>query len=117
MSSKLAARACLVLAVTVSAWSTVAPRAAMPRFFPDDPIQVDDDRALDASGAKEMEGSNAYDFAENTFFPKGDASDIRAVNVNSIDEVPDSTWFTNRIGRQTISVAEIARGPNQFETV
>jgi hypothetical protein len=62
-------------------------------------------------------GSNAYDFAENTFFPKGDTRDIRAVNVNSIDEVPDSTWFTNRIGRRTMAVDEIARGPNQFETV
>ena len=118
MSSRLAARAPLVLvAVVAAAWSTVAPRAATPRFFPDDPIQVDDDRALDASGAKEIDGSNAYDFVENTFFPKGDTSDIRAANVNSIDEVPDSTWFTNRLGRRAMSVAEIARGANQFETI
>ncbi|HUS68706.1 MAG TPA: hypothetical protein VMZ28_29420, partial [Kofleriaceae bacterium] len=36
----------------------------------------------------------------------------RAANVNSIDEVPDSTWFTNRIGVRDLSVDEIRRGPN-----
>ena len=110
-------RSWLLLAAVVAAWSAVSPRAATPRFFPDDPIQVDDDRALDASGTKEIEGSNAYDFAENTFFPKGDDRDIRAVNVNSMDEVPDSSWFTNRIGRGAMTIAEIVRGPNQLDTI
>jgi len=31
--------------------------------------------------------------------------------VNSMDEVPDSSWFTNRIGCQPLSIVEIARGP------
>ncbi len=35
-----------------------------------------------------------------------------ARNVNSLGEVPDSTWFTNRIGVREISVEEISRGPN-----
>jgi hypothetical protein len=107
----------IVVAVVATAWSAVTPRAATPRFFPDDPIQVDDDRALDASKTKEIEGSNAYDFAENTFLHPGDPRDIRAVNVNSIDEVPDSSWFTNRIGRRAMTAAEIARGPNQLDTI
>jgi len=118
MSSKpRAIRASLVIAAMVAAWTAVSPRAAAPRFFPDDPIQVDDDRALDASKTREIEGSNAYDFAESTFFPKGDTADIRAVNVNSIDEVPDSSWFTNRIGRSAMTVAELVRGPNQRDTI
>ena len=50
-------------------------------------------------------------------FPRATRSDIRAVNVNSIDEVPDSSWFTNRIGRGAMTTAEIVRGPNQLETV
>ena len=91
--------------------------AATPRFFPDDPIQVDDDRALDASKVMPIEGSNAYDFTEHTFFKPGDRRDIRAVNINTLDEVPDSTWFTNRIGRRTMSMEEIVRGPNQFDTI
>jgi hypothetical protein len=91
--------------------------AASPTFFPDDPIQVDDDRALDAGGAQPIEGSNAYDFAEHTFLKRGDRRDVRAVNVNTVGEVPDSTWFTNRIGRRAMPIAEIVRGPNQFDTI
>jgi hypothetical protein len=34
-----------------------------------------------------------------------------AVNVNSVDEVPDSSWFVNRIGRRPLSAEELAVGP------
>ena len=34
----------------------------------------------------------------------------RALGVNAIDEVPDSTWFTNRIGIRELSPGEIAIG-------
>ena len=107
----------LIATLAFAAATALGPRAATPRFFPDDPIQVDDDRALDASGTKRIEGSNGYDFAEHTFFKPGDKRDVRAVNVNTMDEVPDSSWFTNRIGRRAMTVAEIVRGPNQRETV
>ena len=33
-----------------------------------------------------------------------------AINVNALDEVPDSSWFTNRIGRHPMTVEEVARG-------
>lgn len=33
-----------------------------------------------------------------------------AVNVNSLDEVPDSSWFTNRIGSRPLTPEEAARG-------
>jgi len=33
-----------------------------------------------------------------------------ARNVNALDEVPDSSWFTNRLGRHPMSTEEIARG-------
>ena len=36
----------------------------------------------------------------------------RARGINALDEVPDSTWFTNRIGQRDLSLAEIASGPN-----
>jgi hypothetical protein len=95
---------------------TVVGRTASPSFFSDDPIQVDDDRAFDAGKAIAISGSNAYDFAENTFLKPGDTRDIRAVNVNTIDEVPDSTWFTNRIGNHDLSIEELVRGPNMGPT-
>lgn len=37
---------------------------------------------------------------------------VRAQDVNSLDEVPDSTWFTNRIGVRDMSVEEVRRGAN-----
>ncbi|HTE50525.1 MAG TPA: hypothetical protein VK698_06640 [Kofleriaceae bacterium] len=40
----------------------------------------------------------------------------RAQSVNSLDEVPDSTWFTNRIGARDLSLDEIRSGPNQTGT-
>jgi hypothetical protein len=35
----------------------------------------------------------------------------RARGVNAFDEVPDSTWFTNRIGVREVSLDEIRNGP------
>ena len=40
---------------------------------------------------------------------------IRALNVNTVDEVPDSSWFTNRIGIRDLTVEELRRGPNKFD--
>jgi len=61
-------------------------RGTSPTYFPDDPIQVDDDKLFDAGKATPAASSNSYDFAENTFMKPGDRSDIKAVNVNTIDE-------------------------------
>jgi hypothetical protein len=90
-------------------------RAAGPRFYPDDPIATDNDTAFDASGATPRDLSEGYDFLVNQFGEPGDKRQIRALNVNTLDEVPDSSWFTNRIGRQPMSIAEIVRGPDQVE--
>ena len=111
-------RRAAALGLVVAAFAAgTAVRVATPRFLPDDPLQVDDDRAIDASGVKPIEGSNGYDFAEHTFGKPGDRRDVRAANVNTIDEVPDSSWFTNRIGRREMSIDEIVKGPNQLETI
>lgn len=34
-----------------------------------------------------------------------------AINVNSLDEVPDSSWYTNRLSRRRLTADEVARGP------
>ncbi len=36
---------------------------------------------------------------------------VEAENVNSLDEVPDSTWFTNRHGLRRMTRDELLRGP------
>ena len=74
-----------------------------PRFYPDDPLWIDDDTALDASAVVAIEDANSYDFAVNTFSTPGERRNVRALNVNTLDEVPDSSWFVNRMGREAMS--------------
>jgi hypothetical protein len=104
-----------ILGALLAAALLAPGRAATPRFYPDDPIQVDRDTLFDASGAQPIELSEAFDFLENTFAAPPDAENIRALNVNTVDEVPDSSWFTNRIGRGGLSTADLVRGPDRFE--
>jgi hypothetical protein len=40
----------------------------------------------------------------------------RALGVNALDEVPDSTWFTNRIGIRELSLDELRTGPNRIDS-
>ena len=85
-----------------------------PKFYPDDPLQPTTTCSLDASGFADVELSEAWDFLINTFTSPGEKRDMRAVNVNTLDEVPDSSWFMNRIGVRDLPLDEIVRGPNKF---
>ena len=105
-------RTVAVLACVMAATLVTAPRSASPRFYPDDPLSLDDDRAIDASKVATIEDTNGYDFVVNTFGNPGETRDVRALNVNTIDEVPDSSWFTNRLGLRNMTTAEIVRGPD-----
>jgi hypothetical protein len=109
----LAPRWAVIGALGLFAGSTVW--SAAPRFYPDDPIWSDDDRALDAAKVVPIEDSNGYDFIVNTFGGPGERRDVRALNVNTVDEVPDSSWFTNRIGRRDMTVADVVKGPDRIE--
>jgi len=40
----------------------------------------------------------------------------RALGINAFDEVPDSTWFTNRIGVRDMSLAELTNGPARIDS-
>ncbi len=40
----------------------------------------------------------------------------RAMNVNAMDEVPDSTWYVNRIAGRDVTSEEIRRGPGDGQT-
>ncbi len=58
----------------------------------------------------------AWDMADNTVFrPLAQVFAVspggEAVNVNALDEVPDSSWFENRIGQRPMTPDEIFRGP------
>lgn len=40
------------------------------------------------------------------------AGNTEAMDVNAFGQVPDSSWFENRIGHQPMTIEEMARGPN-----
>src|SRR5262245_49148852 len=82
-----------------------------PHFYPDDPIAREPE-SQDASKAQSYDIGSLYEMTHNLFITaKYKPTGLRAKNINTIDEVPDSSWFTNRIGTKTITVDEIARGP------
>lgn len=80
-------------------------------FYPDDPIAREPE-SQDASKAQPYKIGDLYEMSKNLFVTAGyKPSGKRAQNINSIDEVPDSSWFTNRIGKTSVTVEQIARGP------
>jgi hypothetical protein len=96
----------LALAVAMSAG------AAAPKFYPDDPISHIED-SQDASNVKERDIDLIVDTFENSFYWPGDRTrDVRAQNLNTLDEVPDSNWFTNRLGARSVTVDELLKGPD-----
>ena len=108
--------AVIVSSVAVACLCVIADvRTSAPRFYPDDPVAVDNDRLVDVGEVDEVELDDYYDFLENSFGKPGDRSKIRALNVNTLDEVPDSSWFTNRIGRQDMPLADLAHGPDRTD--
>jgi hypothetical protein len=85
--------------------------AAGPKFFRDDPIARDPE-SQDASGVRPSEISELYDFTEHSFFGAGEQVDKPAENINTVDEVPDSSWFTNRVGLGPWPVDRLTKGPD-----
>ena len=114
MRSKLTTtRWTAALLVALLATTLGAQEPTGPRFRSDDPIRTDDDRAVDASGASRRWLSAYADFVVNTFMAPGDRRPLGALNVNTLGEVPDSSWFTNRVGAATMSVDDVVRGPDR----
>jgi hypothetical protein len=87
------------------------------RQFPlKDPMWVDQDKRPFMQEPEEYYSSFLWDGADQMAFrpfakfwkvdPGGES-----INVNAMDEVPDSAWFTNRIGRSKMTAAEVRSGP------
>jgi hypothetical protein len=108
LSMKRVAAVAVVLAA--SAFTAISS-ATTSRFFDDDPIWVEHD-TQDASAVKPMETSLFVDIASNAMRRTSVEAAGRAQNLNSIDEVPDSSWFTNRAGHRRLTPDDIERGPN-----
>jgi len=107
----------LFLAVTLAIGSlTVSGFSQGSKFRSDDPLGVDPDQ-LPISQPQAVELSQTLDILANTFSlrPHKDAPIPEAENTNTLGEVPDSSWFTNRMSRQVMTIEELVRGPNQLD--
>ena len=95
----------------VAAAGTMLTSAASPKFYPDDPVWIEHD-TQDASSIKPQEVDLFVDLTTNLVTGRNVRAARRAANLNTVDEVPDSSWFTNRLGYRPMSPQEIAKGPN-----
>lgn len=89
-----------------------------PQPIPDDrtPVAEPAYRSINIPGdliKKQMfdQISQSFDFARQARNLSGNLRE--AINVNAFDEVPNSSWFTNRNHVRPLSIEEIHRGPNR----
>ncbi len=94
--------------VVLGALTPVDSRGA--KFFSDDPIEREPE-TQDASRVTEWKIDLLYDLMLNQFTRPGLPPGSRAQNINTIGEVPDSSWFTNRILARPLSIGDAVRGP------
>jgi hypothetical protein len=92
--------------VTVAV-TAIAPVCSAQQFLPDDPLTRTPEVA--AVGKTDMQDINAlYDFGHNSFHYKNPQM-TDSLGVNTLDEVPDSSWFTNR-DTSRLSIEAVRKG-------
>jgi len=100
---------------------TGAPRIPSPRFVNAPAVEVVNDRrdvTHRPKGRIFLEDVYQYDgLVQRRFTRELELHPpTRARGVNALDEVPDSTWFTNRIGVRDLSTDELVTGPNTLDS-
>lgn len=92
------------------------PLASLGRqkFYLDDPMEKEPP-PMQVGKVKSRDLSDYYDLLGNTFFVRGErntrARFVRSKSANTLGEVPDSPWHTNRIARRSMTTEELVRGP------
>ncbi len=90
--------------------------AASGRFPLQAPLWQDPDQVAFGPAPEEYVSPMVWDVGDQSvFYPLTRVFAVdpaaEAVNVNALDEVANSSWFTNRIGLYGMSPAELATGP------
>lgn len=111
--------------IAISMFLSLSVDAQRPNIYSKEkPIRLDFDME-NIKQPKAIGTGYLYDFIDGTIFQSTRRNlDVahkfrilsgkkkEAINVNTWDEVPDSSWFTNRIGTKDLSIEELKRGPN-----
>lgn len=94
--------------------SLIAAQVEAQKFYSDDPLRVDQDERDVPEKPAEIELSDMYDRFGHMFKDWGTSPiGSEARNVNTLDDVPDSSWFTNRHGAKRLDIEQLTRGPNR----
>ena len=99
-----------LLTMLVLGAATRTVHADGQRFRAEDPLASERD-ASDASTVRPLETSSAI--AGLQAVRNQSNGSHPAMNLNTISEVRNSGWFTNRIGHEPLSLPDLARGPNR----
>ena len=107
------------LLVLVAACGTSSPVGDV-RFANQPPVWRVNDR-IDTPKAPAEKPFDRHLYHFDSYYKVADRSlaltrERRALGVNALDEVPDSTWFTNRIGVRPVSTAEIKCGAGKCDS-
>ncbi|MEO8701898.1 MAG: hypothetical protein ABI867_17770 [Kofleriaceae bacterium] len=82
--------------------------------------RVDDSQNVPKAPAEHPFAQKLYHFRGNVSLRLERGLEVRrerrSIGVNAFDEVPDSTWFTNRIGVRALTTEEIQHGSIQIES-
>jgi len=104
-------KAFLILFATLVLSSVFSLHGTTQKFLKDDPITEDNDR-FSIPKPTERPLSKTVDLLQKTFTtPK--SGNVHAVDVNTLEEVPNSSWFTNRMGQKIMTIDELVKGPDQ----
>ena len=87
------------------------------KFYPDDPLQAVPP-PLPAKNVKSRKLHDFYDYLLNDFGKPGERWEkgqpgIPAQNTNTLGEVPDDAWYTNRHYFHPMTLEELQRGPDK----
>ena len=107
------ARTFIAVVLTVGLLGTLD--AQQQKFYPDDPLRVDLDNMAVPVEPAEIDLSDMFDRFGHIAADLGSTELTEAHNVNTLDEVPDSSRFTNRHGVERTSIDELVRGPNTVD--
>jgi len=112
-------RTALCLAAIAGAAALAPLTAAEPsgkKFYADDPLWKEPaPRPVREVATRQVD--DLYDFLENSYVtPKRERKDLKrgerpALDVNTLGEVPDNAWYTNRHAFHRMSIEELQRGP------
>jgi hypothetical protein len=98
-----------------SGGSTVPSTVVKKKFYRDDPLWAEP-TPREVKNVKGLSIDNLYDFVEQSFVVPHVEKHVErsrqdaALNCNTLGEVPDSEWYTNRHALHPMSIDELVRG-------